>query len=237
MKIEPGQMVPLGCGKYFRSDRIVGLEPIEEGRGPGQRTRVYIEQLAIPIVASRSEERSSATWSRCPRRSTKIREQRELLSDLVDTISEINPLLRSIIRDQGSGISTAWKNGSAMSCARMKNDPTLRASRRKVRTRCRPQIRGLSTGATLGGDGRCAAINSSPTRARIRLARRSPRNMTLPQRGVCWVRNLNGLFRRRMVLGLLPVFDERGVRCQCSQLSRRGLRVVQIVAQHTNIGV
>ena len=49
MKIEPGQMVPLGYGKYFRSDRIVGLEPIEEGRGPGQRTRVYIEQLATPF--------------------------------------------------------------------------------------------------------------------------------------------------------------------------------------------
>jgi hypothetical protein len=32
---------------------------------------------------------------------TKIREQRELLSDLLDTIAEINPLLRSIIRDQG----------------------------------------------------------------------------------------------------------------------------------------
>ena len=55
MKVEPGLMVPLGYGKYFRSDRIVGLEPIEEGRGPGQRTRVYIEQLAASIVASRSE--------------------------------------------------------------------------------------------------------------------------------------------------------------------------------------
>jgi hypothetical protein len=36
-----------------------------------------------------------------PKEITKVREQRELLSDLVDTISEINPLLRSIIRDQG----------------------------------------------------------------------------------------------------------------------------------------
>ena len=36
-----------------------------------------------------------------PTEITKIREQRELLSDLVDTISEINPLLCSIIRDQG----------------------------------------------------------------------------------------------------------------------------------------
>jgi hypothetical protein len=101
MKIEPGQMVPLGYGKYFRSDRIVGLEPIEDGRGPGQRTRVYIEQLATPIVASRSEGAILSDMVEMPKEITKIREQRELLSDLVDTISEINPLLRSIIRDQG----------------------------------------------------------------------------------------------------------------------------------------
>ena len=101
MKIEPGLMVPLGYGKYFRSDRIVGLEPIEEGRGPGQRTRVYIEQLASPIIASRSEGAILGDIVEMPKEITKIREQRELLSDLVDTISEINPLLRSIIRDQG----------------------------------------------------------------------------------------------------------------------------------------
>ena len=103
MKIEPGLMVPLGYGKYFRSDRIVGPEPIEEGRGPGQRTRVYIEPLA-------RSHRRLALGGGDPRRhggdaqdgkKARIHEQRELLSDLVDTISEINPLLRSIIRDQG----------------------------------------------------------------------------------------------------------------------------------------
>jgi hypothetical protein len=36
-----------------------------------------------------------------PKEITKVREQRELLSDILDTISDINPLLRSIIRDQG----------------------------------------------------------------------------------------------------------------------------------------
>jgi hypothetical protein len=101
MNIEPGRMVPLGYGKYFRSDRIVGLEPIEAGRGPGQRTKVYVEQLASPIIASRSEGAILSDMVELPREITKIREQRELLSDLLDTLSEINPLLRSIIRDQG----------------------------------------------------------------------------------------------------------------------------------------
>jgi hypothetical protein len=101
MKVEPGIMVPLGYGKYFRSDRIVGLEPIEEGRGPGQRTRVYIDQLPTAIIASRSEGAILGDVVEMPKEITKSREQRELLSDILDTISEINPLLRSIIRDQG----------------------------------------------------------------------------------------------------------------------------------------
>jgi hypothetical protein len=101
MRIEKSLMVPLGYGKYFRSDSIVGLESIEEGRGPGQRTRVYLEHLPAPIVASRSEGAILRDMVEMPKEITKVREQRELLSDILDTISDINPLLRSIIRDQG----------------------------------------------------------------------------------------------------------------------------------------
>ena len=55
MKIEQGNMVALGYGKYFRSDSIVGIEPIEEGRGPGKRTQIYIDGQTTPITASRSD--------------------------------------------------------------------------------------------------------------------------------------------------------------------------------------
>ena len=54
MKIEYGNMVALGYGKYFKSDSIIGLEPIEEGRGPGKRTMVYIVERSEAIIASRS---------------------------------------------------------------------------------------------------------------------------------------------------------------------------------------
>ncbi len=101
MKIERGLMVPLGYGKYFRSDSIVGLEPVEEGRGPGQRTKVHIENLSAPVVASRSEGAILRDMGELPKEVVKGREQRELLSDILDTVSDINPLLRSIIRDQG----------------------------------------------------------------------------------------------------------------------------------------
>lgn len=49
-------MVFLGFGKYVRSDRIYAVEPLPGGeRGSGQRTRVWVEGIPEPIVASRSE--------------------------------------------------------------------------------------------------------------------------------------------------------------------------------------
>ncbi|HEY5661039.1 MAG TPA: hypothetical protein VIR59_09655 [Gaiellaceae bacterium] len=52
----PTRMVFLGFGKYARADRIYALEPLAEGeRGHGRRTRVWIEGIPEPIVASRTE--------------------------------------------------------------------------------------------------------------------------------------------------------------------------------------
>jgi hypothetical protein len=49
-------MVFLGFGKYARADRIYALEPIRgDDRGDGRRTRVWVEGVADPIVASRTE--------------------------------------------------------------------------------------------------------------------------------------------------------------------------------------
>jgi len=50
------KMVFLGFGKYVRADRIYALEPIlGDERGGGHRTRVWIEGIPEPIVASRTE--------------------------------------------------------------------------------------------------------------------------------------------------------------------------------------
>ena len=53
----PTPMVPLGYGKFVRADRIVMLQPLteDEGRGDGARTRVWVDGVAEPVVASRSE--------------------------------------------------------------------------------------------------------------------------------------------------------------------------------------
>ena len=49
-------MVFLGFGKFARADKIYALEPIDTSdRGSGRRTRVWVEGVADPIVASRTE--------------------------------------------------------------------------------------------------------------------------------------------------------------------------------------
>jgi hypothetical protein len=49
-------MVFLGFGKYVRSDRIYAVEPLpSDERGSGARTRVWVEGIPEPVIASRSE--------------------------------------------------------------------------------------------------------------------------------------------------------------------------------------
>jgi hypothetical protein len=55
MATEP-RMVFLGFGKFARADKIYALEPLRgDERGDGKRTRVWVEGLTAPIIASRTE--------------------------------------------------------------------------------------------------------------------------------------------------------------------------------------
>jgi hypothetical protein len=50
------RMVSLGFGKFARADKIYALEPLRgPDRGDGKRTKVWVEGLTEPIVASRTE--------------------------------------------------------------------------------------------------------------------------------------------------------------------------------------
>jgi hypothetical protein len=49
-------MVFLGFGKWVRADKIYALEPITgPERGGGRRTRVWVEGVPEPLLASRTE--------------------------------------------------------------------------------------------------------------------------------------------------------------------------------------
>jgi hypothetical protein len=50
------RMIALGFGKFARADRIFALEPLHgDDRGYGRRTRVWVEGIVEPIIASRTE--------------------------------------------------------------------------------------------------------------------------------------------------------------------------------------
>ncbi len=100
MEIRKEVIVPLGYGKFIRSDKIVGLEPIEEERGPGKRTYVYVEGVNSPMIASRTE---TSILSNMVETSTEIMEATaaiELLKDILDDINQIGPMLRKSIKKE-----------------------------------------------------------------------------------------------------------------------------------------
>jgi hypothetical protein len=94
MKIVPDRIVPLGFGKFVRADRIVALVPIEDDRGPGRRTLVYVEDIAEPLTAGRTE--GTILRDMVGPESGTV----ELLRELQMQIGQVRPLLKSSIRSE-----------------------------------------------------------------------------------------------------------------------------------------
>jgi hypothetical protein len=100
MEVREDAVVPLGYGKFVRADRIIALVPIEDDRGPGRRTKVYVEQLPGPLVASRTENSILASMVRTPREVLEATAALELIQDLLDDIQQVGPMLRKSINDE-----------------------------------------------------------------------------------------------------------------------------------------
>ncbi|HNU94859.1 MAG TPA: hypothetical protein PKM31_08530 [Bacillota bacterium] len=100
MEVREDAVVPLGYGKYVRADRIIALVPIEDDRGPGRRTKVYVEQLPSPLVASRTENSILANMVRTPTEVLEATAALELIQDLLDDIGQVGPMLRKSIKDE-----------------------------------------------------------------------------------------------------------------------------------------
>ncbi len=100
MIVRENSIVPLGYGKYVRSDKIVALEPIEDDRGPRRRTKVYVDQFESPIIASRTENSIIANISEVPREMMEATAAYELLQDIHDSLQQIGPMLRKSIRKE-----------------------------------------------------------------------------------------------------------------------------------------
>jgi hypothetical protein len=99
MEVRRNEIVALGYGKFFRSDKIIGLEPIGEDRGPARRTFVYVEGLPDPVVASRAE----GTILRDMVMSQQEVESSvafDLLERTMHEMERVSPMLRASIRKE-----------------------------------------------------------------------------------------------------------------------------------------
>lgn len=109
MDIKTGRMVYLGYGKYWRSDDIVGLHPIEEGRGPGHRTEVYVSQRPEAFIASRSERAILQEMVTAPDEIFRMEEARSVIGDLIDALQDLSPLLRRVLSNEGHFEVEKWE--------------------------------------------------------------------------------------------------------------------------------
>ncbi len=111
-------LVHLGFGKYARADRIYALAPIEgERRGPGQRTLVWVEGIADPVVASRSEAAVLADMGpgRAVTPADLAADAIGLVGELVQQVGAVGPLLRREIRaEAGLDLDDLERRASAL---------------------------------------------------------------------------------------------------------------------------
>jgi hypothetical protein len=100
-------MVHLGYAKYWRSDQIVGLIPIEDDRGPGRRTEVYVATGGDPIIASRAESSILHDMASMPDEA-RAAEVGSIAEDMVEALRELSPVLRRMLKNEESFDVEYW---------------------------------------------------------------------------------------------------------------------------------
>lgn len=108
MDIRTHRMVHLGYGKYWRSDHIVGLLPIEEERGPGRRTEVFVDTRSAPIIASRTENSLLEDMAAGPGGGSGEARLREAVTDLRGVLESLSPVVRRMLRSEGNFDAQSW---------------------------------------------------------------------------------------------------------------------------------
>ncbi len=96
------RMVFLGFGKYARADRIYALEPItDDRRGSGRRTLVWVDGIAEPLIASRTERTILVDMGQPEAVGTQLVDQAVALAERVVTDADrVGPLLKRSIKSE-----------------------------------------------------------------------------------------------------------------------------------------
>jgi hypothetical protein len=100
MRVHPGELIGLGHGKYVRSEEVVAIEPIVEGRGPGRRTLVWVRGLPEPMVASRTEEALVKDLVAPADQMTRLHELTVALERLAAATQDVPPVLLRVLEEE-----------------------------------------------------------------------------------------------------------------------------------------
>src|SRR3990172_4584609 len=107
MRVQPGQMIALGYGKYALSEEIIAVEAITEGRGPGRRSLVWVRGVKEPLVASRSEGAILDDIVTPAEEAARMRQQRAALQQMVRAFDSIPVVLRRVLKEEnGVGLES-----------------------------------------------------------------------------------------------------------------------------------
>jgi hypothetical protein len=95
-------MVFLGFGKYVRADKIFGLEPLTgDARGGGRRTLVWVDGIAEPVVAGRTERTILHDMGQdAAGAGSLIDDALELAERLAEDAEKVGPLLARSIKSE-----------------------------------------------------------------------------------------------------------------------------------------
>ena len=97
-------MVFLGFGKFVRADKIYGLEPLRgDERGGGRRTRVWVEGIPEPLIASRTERTILLDMGlKGQAASPLVDEALALAERLAEDAEKVGPLLARSIKQEAN---------------------------------------------------------------------------------------------------------------------------------------
>ncbi len=100
MRIQSGQLVALGYGKYVRSDEVIAIEPITEGRGPGRRSLVWVRGVPEPLVASRAEGSVVDDLVTPADEAARMKAQRSVLRRVATLLQAVSPGVRRLLAEE-----------------------------------------------------------------------------------------------------------------------------------------
>ncbi|HJQ95009.1 MAG TPA: hypothetical protein VJ935_04780 [Acidimicrobiia bacterium] len=100
MRVQSGQLVALGYGRYVRSDDVIAVEPITEGRGPGRRSLVWVRGISDPLVASRSEGSVVDDLVTPAEEAARMNAQRSVLRKMTRVLDSVSPGVKRVLAEE-----------------------------------------------------------------------------------------------------------------------------------------